>query len=71
MEGQGQSSWVWTGSPGEGVREGSREGRGRPGKGPISELWLGLREEVTRAWGRQWVGWLVGVLGAGAGKERS
>lgn len=62
MEGEGPSAWVWTGSLGEGVREGSREERRRPGKAPISKLWLGLREEVTRVRaGGGWAGWCWGA----------
>ena len=61
MEGEGPSAWVWTGSLGEGVREGSREERRRPGKAPILKLWLGLREEVTRVRaGGGWAGWVQG-----------
>lgn len=55
---EGGAACVWTGSPGEAVREGSREGRRILEKGPNSELWLGLREELTRARGRRWGGWV-------------
>ena len=57
---EGRAACVWTGSPGEAVREGPREGRQMPEKGPISELRLGLWEEVTRVRGRRWGGWVQG-----------
>ena len=42
------------------MREGPREGRQMLEKGPISELWLGLWEEVTRVRGRRWGRWVQG-----------
>ena len=57
---EGRAACVWTGSPGEAVREGPREGRQMPEKGPRSELRLGLWEEVTRVRGRRGGGWVQG-----------